>query len=201
MVQEPMWEQREGVGMWSEGLIPAQEHPREPFNCDQQAVLNLLSGGYMQQGYAPKCSAFGIQPGVATGITQNLPDALRSSGLVTFPCNVALFVYTVMCDSLTAAPGGIWWFWHLSFIGSTNSMCLLLDNPGSHLPSALVLVQIMSLLVLVLITSQWSNCCGLDALWRTPWIALTKVYEASCPSNLRMCARADWISQVPPITK
>lgn len=83
-----------------------------------------------------------------------------------------------------------------------NSMCLFLDGTGSHLFSALVLVKIIWLLFLVLIISQWSNCCFFWCPVRNTLDCSEKTLsEASCPSNLQMWAKADWMSQMPPITK
>lgn len=61
----------------------------ELFNCDWQAVLNLLSESFVWQGHVTKGFTLEVQPDVASSFAQSLPEGLRSSGLVTFLCNVA----------------------------------------------------------------------------------------------------------------
>lgn len=63
-----------------------------------------------------------VRPLALLGIYQLL--CLRSSGLVTVPCNVTLLVYTAMNSSLTETPGGVGWVGPLCLIGLTNSMSL-----------------------------------------------------------------------------
>lgn len=155
--------------MWLEDIILAQGCPRETFDCDQQAVLNLLSG--------VSCSKVMFSNALPLESSQVWPLALLS--IYQMLCSEILWLSglpPVMEHSLSIQSRAAHWHKLQGESGSSgiyllsawkNSMCLFLDGTGSHLFSALVLVKIIWLLFLVLIISQWSNCCFFDALWET----------------------------------
>lgn len=189
--------EREAIGMCLEDVTLTHGCPREPFHCDYQAVLSLLSGGSTYRGYVLKCALLlessQMQPLALLRIYWML--CLRSFGLVTFPYNTAIHVHTVTGSSLTNSRENLQ-FWHLPLVGLRNSTSLFPDNTGSHLSNALALVKII-----VIFGSHHFSVEQFCPVKNTLDCSEQALSEASCPSDLRTCARAGWVSPMPRITK